>query len=151
MVCDNPNVGCGMADCSLYTRRNALTDDYHKKWMGMLGYAPVECNFSEPLAIFFNIHARQNHFIQENIFSDAPVGPIAIAMNTNSAFIDCTIKVRSRINNFISDNLEDWEVVRQKQTLMRPFKSRFYVTPMKAMNFQDDTPQFQLIISKTTM
>ena len=31
MISDNPNVSLGIADCSLYTRRIALKDDYHKK------------------------------------------------------------------------------------------------------------------------
>ena len=31
MISDNPNVSLGIVDCSLYTRRIALKDDYHKK------------------------------------------------------------------------------------------------------------------------
>ena len=42
MISDNPNVSLEIADCSLYTRRIALKDDYHKKRMDMLAYAPVE-------------------------------------------------------------------------------------------------------------
>ena len=42
MISDNPNVSLGIVDCSLYTRRIALEDDYHKKRMDMLAYAPVE-------------------------------------------------------------------------------------------------------------
>ena len=40
----------------------------------------------ETLAKTFIIPARQNQFFQENIFNNAPVRRIAIAMNTNSAF-----------------------------------------------------------------
>ena len=29
MIRDNPNVSLGIVDCSLYTRRIALKDDYH--------------------------------------------------------------------------------------------------------------------------
>ena len=54
--------------------------------MGMLAYTPVEFNWLETLAKTFNFTARQNQFIQENIFNNAPVPRIAIAMNTNSAF-----------------------------------------------------------------
>ena len=39
MISDNPNVSLGIVDCSLYTRRIALKDDYHKKRMDMLAYA----------------------------------------------------------------------------------------------------------------
>ena len=31
VISDNPNVSLGIVDCSLYTRRIALKDDYHKK------------------------------------------------------------------------------------------------------------------------
>ena len=44
MISDNPNVSLGIAVCSLYTRRIALKDDYHRKRMDMLAYAPVEYN-----------------------------------------------------------------------------------------------------------
>ena len=44
MISDNPNASLGIVDCSLYTRRIALKDDYQKKRMDMLAYAPVEYN-----------------------------------------------------------------------------------------------------------
>ena len=86
IISDNPNVSLGILACSLYTRRIALKDDYHKKRMDMLAYAPVEYNYLETLAKTFIIPARQNQFIQENIFNNAPIRRVAIAMNTNSAF-----------------------------------------------------------------
>ena len=37
MISDNPNVSLGIVDCSLYIRRIALKDDYHKKeWICLL-------------------------------------------------------------------------------------------------------------------
>ena len=86
MISDNPNVSLGIVDCSLYTRRIALKDLYHKKRMDMLANTPVEFNYLETLAKTFIIPARQNQFVQENIFNKAPVRRIAIAMNANSAF-----------------------------------------------------------------
>ena len=44
MNSDNPNVSLGVVDCSLYTRRNALKHDYHKKRKDMLAYTPVDFN-----------------------------------------------------------------------------------------------------------
>ena len=82
---DKPNVSLGIVDYSFYTRRIALKEDYHKK-MDILAYAPVEFNFFETLAKTFIIPARQNQFIQANIFNNAPIRRIAIAMNTKSAF-----------------------------------------------------------------
>ena len=63
MIEDNPNVSLGIVDCSLYTRRIALKEDYHKKRIDMLAYAPVEYNYLETLAKTFVIPARQNHII----------------------------------------------------------------------------------------
>ena len=60
MISDNPNVSLGNVDCSLYTRRIALKDDYHNKRMDMLGYTPVEYNYLETLEKLFIIPARQN-------------------------------------------------------------------------------------------
>ena len=87
MISDNPNVNLGIVDCTLYTRHIALKDVYHKKRMDMLAYTPVEFNYLETLAKTFIIPARLNQFVQENVFNNAPVRRIAIAMNTNSAFI----------------------------------------------------------------
>ena len=107
MIGDNPNFSLGIVDCSLYTRRIALKDDYHKKRMDMLAYAPVEYNYLETLAKTFIIPARQNQFIHENIFNNAPIRRVAIAMNTNSAFTGFfLLKTHSGINNLISDKLE---------------------------------------------
>ena len=44
MISDQPNVSLRNADCSLYTRRIALKDDYQKKRIDMLVYARVEFN-----------------------------------------------------------------------------------------------------------
>ena len=60
LISDNPIVSFGIVDCSLYTRRIAVKDDYHKKRMDMLAYSPVEYNCLETLARTFIIPARQN-------------------------------------------------------------------------------------------
>ena len=86
MISDNTNVGLGIVDCSFYTRRIALKDDYHRERMHMLAYAPVELNYMETLAKTFNNPIRQKQFFQGNIFNNTPVRRIAIALNTFSAF-----------------------------------------------------------------
>ena len=86
MISDNPNVSLGIVDSSLYTRPVALKDDYHKKKMDMLAYAPMEYNYLDTLAKTIIIPARKSQFIQENIFNNAAIRRIAIALNTNSAF-----------------------------------------------------------------
>ena len=72
MISDNPNVSFGIVDSSLYTSCIALEDDYHKKRMDMLAYAPVDHIYLETLAKTFIIPAKQNQFIQEKLFNNAP-------------------------------------------------------------------------------
>ena len=86
MISDNPTVSLGIVDCSIYTRRIALMDDYHKRRMDMLACTSMVFNYMENLAKIIIIPARQNHFVQENIANNAPVRRIAIAMNINSGF-----------------------------------------------------------------
>ena len=86
MISDNPSGSLGFVDFSIYTRRIALKDDYHKIRMDILAYTPVEFNNLEIQAKILIIPARQNRFFQENIFKNSPVRRIAFAVNTNTAF-----------------------------------------------------------------
>ena len=81
MISENPNVSLGIVDCSLYTRRVMLKENYHKKKMSQLVYAPVECNYMETLAKTYINIARQNRFLQQNILNNAPIRRLAIGMN----------------------------------------------------------------------
>ena len=140
MISDNPNVSLGIVDCSLYARRIALKDDYHKKRMDMLACAPVEYNLLEALAKTFIIPARQNQFIQENIFNNVPFRRVAIAMNTNSAFTGSFTGNPFWYQQF---DLRQVRILRGVQPFVdfdTADKCRLYVTTLKAMNFQDDVP-----------
>ena len=144
MISDNPIVSLGIVDCSLYTRRIALKDDYSKKRMDMLAYTPVETNYLDTLAKTFIIPRRQNQFIQENIFNNAPVLRIAIAMNTNSAFTGSYIENPFWYQQF---ELGQNRILRGGQQIVdfdAADKCRLYVTTMKAMNFQDDIPSIPI-------
>ena len=87
-ISDNPNVYFGSVDFPLYTRRVALSDDYHEERMDVLAYTPVKLNWIETLAKTFLIPALQNQFFQANIFNNAPAPRIALAMDRNSAFTE---------------------------------------------------------------
>ena len=140
MISENPNVSLGIVDCSLYTRRVMLQEDYHKKRMSQLAYAPVEYKYMETLAKTFINPARQNQFIQENIFNNAPIRRIAIAMNSNSAFTGSFAENPFWYQQF---DLRDIRKLRGGQPLVHHDTTdncRLYVTTMKAMNFQDDLP-----------
>ena len=56
--------------------------------MDMLACAPVEYNYLATFAKTFIIPARQNQFISEKSFSNAPNSRVAIEMNTNSPCTD---------------------------------------------------------------
>ena len=139
MISDNPIVSLGIVDCSLYTRRIALKEDYYKKRMDMLDYTPpVEVNYLETLAKTFIIPARHNQFVQENIFNSAPVRRIAIAMNTKSAFTGSYTENPFWYQQF---ELRQIGLLRGGQPIVdfdAVDNCRLYVTTMKAMNFQDD-------------
>ena len=138
MISDNPNVSLGIIDCSVYTRRIALKDDYHKQRMDMLAYTPVEFNYLETLAKTFIIPARQNQFIQENIFNNDPVRRIAIAMNKNSAFTGFYTESSFWYQQF---ELTQIRIPRGGQPIVdfdAADNCRLHVTTMKAMKFQDD-------------
>ena len=79
-------VSLGIVDCSLYTRCVTLKEDYHKKRMSQLTYAPVEYYYMETMAKTYIIPPKQNQFIQESIFNHTPIRRMTIAMNSDSAF-----------------------------------------------------------------
>ena len=140
MISENPNVSLGIVDCFLYTRRVMLNEDYHKKRMSQLAYAPVEYNYMETLAKTCIIPARQNQFILENIFNNAPIRRKVIAMNSNSGFTGSFADNPFWYQQF---NLRDIRIFRGGQLIVNHDTTdncRLYVTTMKGMNFQDDFP-----------
>ena len=144
-ISDNPNSSLTIVDCSLYTHRIALKDDYHKERMDMLAYAPVEYIYLENLVKTFIIPARQNYFIQENIFNNAPIRRIAIAVNTNSAFTGSFTENPFWYQQF---DLRQIRIIRGGQPNVdfdTADNCRLYVTTMKAMVlFQDDIPSIPI-------
>ena len=110
----------------------------------MLAYAPVEYNYLETLANTFIIPARQNQFVQENIFNNAPIRRIAIAMNTNSAFTGCFTENPIWYQQF---DLRQIRIFKGGQPIVdfdTADNCRLYATTMKAMNFHDDIPSIPI-------
>ena len=140
MISENPNVSLGIVDCSLYTRLVMLEENYHKKRMSQLAYVPVEHNYMETLTKTFIIPARQNQFIQENIFSSEPRCRRAIAMNSNSAFTGSFAENPFWYQQF---DLRDIRILRGGQRIVHHDTTdncRLYVTTMKATSIEDDIP-----------
>ena len=144
LISENLNVSLGIVDCSLYTRRIALKDDCHKKKMDMLAYAPVEYNKLETLAKTFIISARQNQFIQENIFNNAPIRGLLLQGTQTLPLLVLVQKTHSRISKLTSDNLEYSEGDSQLLIFDTADNCRLWVTTMKATNFQDDIPSIPI-------
>ena len=140
MVSENPNNSLGIVDCSLYTQRVMLKEDYQKKRMSQLAYAPVEYNYMETLAKTFIVPARRNHFIQEKIFNNEPIRRKTIAMNSNSAFTGSFAENPFWYQQF---NLGGIRILRGGQLIVHHDtidSCRLYDTTLKAMNSQDDIP-----------
>ena len=98
----------------------------------------------ETLAKTFVIPGRQNQFIHENIFNNAPVRRIALAMNTNSAFTGSYTEKPFWYQQF---ELRQIRILRGSQPIIdfdAADNCRLYVTTMKAMNFQDDIPSISI-------
>ena len=140
IISNNPNVSLGNIDCSHYTRRIALKDDYHMKRMDMLAYTPVEFNYLENLAKTCIIPAREAQFIQENCFNNAPVRGIAMAMNKNPAFTGSYIENPFWYQQF---DLRQIRILRGGQPIVdfdAADNCRLNVTTRKVMNFQNGIP-----------
>ena len=108
--------------------------------MDMLAYRPLEFNFLQTLAQTFFIVARQNQFIQENIFNNAPVCRIALALNKNSAFTGSFTEKACWYQQF---DLRQIRILRGGQPLVDFYAAdncHLYVTTMKTMTSQDDIP-----------
>ena len=119
---------------------NANGSDHHKKRMNILACSPVEYYYLETLAETFIIPDRQNQFMLENIFNNAPIRRIATAMNIFSAFMGFFTKNPYRYQQFA---LRHIRTLRGGQSVVdhdTPDNCRLYVTTMRAMNFHDDLP-----------
>ena len=119
MISENPNVSLGIVEYSLYTQRVMLKEDYQEKRMSQLAYAPVEYNYMETLARTYIIPSRQNQFLQENIFNNAPIRRKAIAMNSNSASLAPLQRTHSGINSLFSEMLQNSEEDSQLYTTIQ--------------------------------
>ena len=94
----------------------------------------------ETIARTFIIPSGQNQFIQENVFNNAPIRRVAIAMNTNSAF---TGHFQENPFHYQKFGLRELRIVRGGRAIVSLDTTndcRAYVTTMKAMNFNEEIP-----------
>ena len=108
--------------------------------MDLLAYTLVEFNYLETAAKTFIFPSRHNQLFEENLFNNASVRWIAIAMNTNSAFAGSCIENPFCYQHF---ELRQIRILRGGQPIVdfdAAVNYCFCVTTMKALNFQDDIP-----------
>ena len=94
----------------------------------------------ETIARTFIFPSRQNQFIQENIFNNAPIRRIAVAMNTNSAFAG---SFHENFFNYQQFHLRELRVIRGGRAIISLDTTSTclpYVTTMIAMQFNEDFP-----------
>ena len=101
---------------------------------------PAQYNYMETIARIFIILSRQNQFIQENIFNNAPIRRVAVAMNTNSAVAGSFHKNPFSYQQFHLRELRFIRGGRAIVSLDTTSPCRPYVTTMKAMQFNEDFP-----------
>ena len=140
MVSYNPHVSLKVLDCSLFTRRVVVNEVYHQTIKYELTHQPACYKFKETIARTFIIPSGQNQFIQENVFKNAPIRRIAIAMNTNSAF---TGHFQQNPFHYQKFGLRGLRTVRGGRAIVSVDTTNDYtafVTTMKAMNFNEKIP-----------
>ena len=92
----------------------------------------------ETIAQTIIIPSGQNQFIKENVFNNAPIRQIAIAMNTNSAF---TGHFLENPFHYRKVGLRELKIVRGGRanvSIDTTNNCTAYVTTMKAMSFSEE-------------
>ena len=105
-IIDNPNVSLGIVDCSPYTRRTALEDDYHKKRMDMLAYAPVEHKWLQIWQRHSSYQRDKTNSFKKTFSTMLPFVESRLQWTQTLPSLVLLLKTHSGINNLISDKLE---------------------------------------------
>ena len=140
MLSDNPNASLKIVDCSLFTRRILVAEPPINTWQWNLEREPAQYIYMETIARTFIIPSRQNQFIKENIFNNAPIRRVAVAMNTNSAVAGSFHENPFSYQQFHVRELRIMREGRATVSLDTTSPCRPYVTTMKAMQFNEDFP-----------
>ena len=135
---DNLNVCLGFFECSLCTLRFILRDDYHKKRMNMLVYNPVEYNYLETLAKTFIIPVKKIFLFRKHFWTFLQIVALPLQLLQTLHSLDRLLKIHSSINISILDKLEYSRGGQPIVDYDANDNCHFYISKMKAMNFEDD-------------
>ena len=150
MVSDNPNVSLGIVDCSLYTRRIALKNDYHKKRMDMLAYAPVEYNYLETWQRRSSYLRDKTNSFKKTSSTMPPFVGMLLQWSQTLPLLVLLLTTHTGINNLISDKFEYSEG--DSQLLILILLTIVYMwLPGKQWTFRMIFPRSPLMSSKITM
>ena len=144
MLSDNPNVSLKIFDCSLFTRRILVAEPNHQYLHRNLEREPAQYYYMETIARIFIIPSRRNQFIQANIFNNARIRKVAVAMNTNSAVAE---SFHENLFSYQQFHLRELRIIwggRAFVSLDTTSPCRPYVTTMKAMQFNEDFPALSM-------
>lgn len=147
LICDKavPSGAIKISHASLFTRRVSVQEDYLRVLENQLTRQPARYHFNELDARQFIVSDGQNQFIQENVFNNAPIRRLVVAMNTNSAFTGSFAENPFHYQKF---GLREIRVIRGNQPIVYMStveNAQAYVTTMKAMKFNDETPGLPLV------
>ena len=140
LLTEEKNLSINIKDVTLFTRRVTVQENMQRYIENHLLREPAMYHYLETDARTFIIPKGQNQFIQENVFNNAPIRRVCIAMNSNSAFTGTFDENPFHYRKF---GLREIRIVRGNQpiVLMDTTKdARVYVSTMKAMKYNDETP-----------
>ena len=140
MLSDNPNASLKIVHSSLFTRRILVAEPNHQYLQWNLEREPAHYNYMETIARTFIIPSRQNQFIQQNVFNNAPSRRIAVVMNTNLAVAG---PFHENLFNYQQFHLRELRIIRGGRAIISldtTSPCRPYVTTMKTMQFNEDFP-----------
>ena len=149
MNSDNSNVSLGNVDCSLYTRRIGLKNDYHKE-KDMPAYTPavqlVKLYRRLSWVLPDKTSSIKKTFLTRLLFKGLQFQWIQAPHS-----LDRTLKIHSGINNYQQLDLRLIRILKAGQPIVvfdAADNCRLYIIKIKAMNFQDDIPSIPIDNSK---
>ena len=140
----NKNFIGKILEATLFVRQVAVEDRIYKDLHNTLQLRAARYNFSEILAKSFIIPSGQNQYIHENIFDNAPIRRLAIAMNVNTAF---TGTLKTNPFHYQKFGLSSLRLVRGSQVVVdldTTQNVQSYITSMRALKFDEDGPGIPL-------
>ena len=130
-------------EACLFTRQVGISDNWMRSFKSRLLRETAILYYNEELPKTFIKPNGQNHFIQENKFSNKPIRMINIVMNLNKEF---SLTYNTSPFHFRKFGLRQIKIVPGNQTIVKlktENRVRAYAETMKALKFDDDGPNIQ--------